>query len=52
MRSQNLSDFAFEIIKKKENLKLLLGAYWKGQCISPPALLIARTLYAIMQKSK
>lgn len=41
MRSQNLSDFAFEIIKKKENLKLLLGAHRKGQCLSPPALLIA-----------
>jgi len=26
MRPQNLSDFAFEIIKKKENAKLLLGA--------------------------
>jgi len=26
MKSQNLSDFAFEIKKKKENTKLLQGA--------------------------
>ncbi|MCK0147179.1 hypothetical protein MWU78_16090 [Arenibacter sp. F26102] len=44
IKSQNLSDFAFEIIKKKEKLKLLLGAHSKGQCLSPPALLIAQTV--------
>jgi len=41
MKSQNLSDFAFEMFKKKENAKLLLGAWRKGKYRSTPPLLIA-----------
>ena len=52
MKSQNLSDFVFEIIKKKENAKLLLGAHRKGQCLFPPALLIAQTVVVHFDATK
>lgn len=46
MKSQNLSDFAFEMFKKKENVKLLHGAWTKGKYRSTPPLLIAQALAA------